>query len=244
MSMLKFLFGLIIGSLVLTGVTIVGGLTYLGVTPLSKYVGTGQQDLGITVTKAETQAAMQKIGTEIISLPANTPDDQGFKLEGKKAANFTMDGQELSAHSNNRPWKNYPLKNVQIKILADGTIESSAMLIIDKAIPYAMGLGYSEAQIRDAMKKYSIPPISVPIYIKGKGSVTDNQALVAATTVKIGAITVPQETVEQANTAASVVLSNLMYMQRHAFDCESLTFNNGQMQFKGSVAAKEYVVSK
>ena len=240
--MLKFLLGLVISSLVLTMMLAIGGMTYLGMTPLSKFFGTGQQDLGITVTKAETQAAMQKIGTEIVALPANTPDDQGFKLEGRKPADFTMNSQELSAHSNNRPWKNYPLKNVQIKIQPDGTIEGSAMLIIDKAMPYAMGLGYSEAQIRDAMKKYSIPPFTVPIYVKGKGNVLDNQATVAASFVKIGGITVPQETVEQANAAASIVLTNLMYTHRDAFDCQSLNFDNGQMHFKGFVAAKEYVV--
>jgi len=242
--MLKLLLRLLIGGVVLTCLAIFAGLTYLGVTPISKIVGTGQHDLGITVTQAETTAAIDKVGTEIVALSADTPAEMGFRLEGSHKADFTMDSQELSAHSNNRPWKNYPLKNVQIKIHNDGTIESSAILVIDKAMPYAMGLGYSEAQIRDAMAKYAIPSISVPIYVKGKGSVTANQAQVAAEAVKIGNVTVPSNIVAEANSAAASVLNDLMARNKQSFNCESLTFQDGKMRFKGMVAEKQYVVAE
>ena len=145
--MLKFLLGFVVAIILIGIMAVIGGLTWLGLTPLSKYLGTGQTDLGIKVTTAETAAAITKVGTEIIALPAGTKNEAGFKLVGSKPASFTMDSQEISAHSNNRAWKNYPVKNVQIIIHQDGTIESSATLIISKALPYAMGLGYSEAQI-------------------------------------------------------------------------------------------------
>ena len=242
--MLKLLLRLFIGGIVLTCLAIFAGLTYLGITPLSKVFGTGQHDLGITVSQAETTAAINKVGTQIVALPADTPAEMGFRLEGSRKADFTMDSQELSAHSNNRPWKNYPLKNVQIKIHDDGTIESSAILVIDKAMPYAMGLGYSEAQIRDAMAKYAIPPISVPIYIKGKGSVLANRTSVAAETVKLGNVTIPTDIVQQANAAAEVVLDDLITRNKQSFNCESLSFQDGKMRFKGTVAEKQFVVTE
>lgn len=242
--MLKLFLRLMLVGTILSLVAIFAALTYLGLTPASKLFGTGQKDLGITVTKEQTTQAINKVGTEIIALPANTPAESGFKLEGTKPAEFTMDSQELSAHSNNRPWKNFPLKNTQIKIHDDGTIEGSAMLIIDKAMPYAMGLGYSEAQIRDAMKQYSIPPVSVPIYIKGKGSVLANHVSVDAQSVQVGAVAIPADIVSSANEAAEVVLDNLIARNNQSFDCESLTFKNGAMHFKGAVAQKQYVITE
>jgi|GEM_PF-1363607 len=241
--MLKFLLGFIASSILISLVAVVGVLTWLGLTPLSKYFGSGQIDLGIKVTAAQTQAAINKVGTEIISLPSNTAPEQGFKLEGTRPATFTMDSQEISAHSNNRPWKNYPLKNVQIKIHEDGTIESSAVLIITKAMPYAMGLGYTEAQIKAAMQKYQLPPFEVPIYILGKGSVVDDQTSVKAAQLKIGGIQVPSDIVTQLNDAAEVVLDDLIKKNSQSFQCESLAFAKGKMDFKGSVAQKQYVVA-
>jgi len=218
-------------------------LTALGVTPLSSYVGTGQKDLGIRVTKQQTTDAITKVGTQIISLPSDTPDTQGFRLEGTKPADFTMDSQEISAHSNNRPWKNYPVKNLQIKIKSDGTIESSAILIVNKAMPYALGLGYSQAQIESAMKQYNIPPVEVPIYVLGKGNVINNQVTVDAQQIKIGSVGIPNDLITQINVEAEKVLEDLIHKHSHSFSCESLTFDDGKLHFKGMIAEKQYVVS-
>jgi hypothetical protein len=236
--MIKFLVGFVSA----VALIIFAGLSFVGLTPLSKFLGTGQKDLGIKVTRQDTQAAIGKVGTQIVALPQGTADTQGFKLEGKIAADFTMDSQEISAHSNNRPWKNYPLKNVQIKINPDGTIESSAILIISKAMPYALGLGYSEQQIKDAMQKYNIPPLEVPIYIKGKGSVENDSVTVSAFGVKVGAINIPGNIVAQANDEAKQVLEDLIRKNSQSFHCQSLTFADGNLHFVGTVAEKEFVV--
>lgn len=242
--MLKFLIKFVLVIIVVLAIGAFAGLTYFGLTPLSKLLGTGQKDLGIKVTQAETKAADEKIGTEIVALPAGTTDDKGFRLEGSKPASFSMTSQEISAHSNNRQWKNYPVRNVQIKIHDDGTIESSAILIISKAMPYALGLGYSQAQIQEAMAKYNIPPVEVPIYILGKGSVANDKVSVDASVVKIGGVTVPGNIVGQANGEAESVLNDLISKNKQSFHCESLTFSNGKMDFKGNVAEKQYVVTQ
>jgi hypothetical protein len=238
--MIKFILGFVFA----VALIIFLGLSFLGLTPLSQAFGTGQKDLGISVTPAETTAAIAKVATEIVALPKDTADSAGFRLEGKKEADFTMTSQEISAHSNNRPWKNYPVKNVQIKILKDGTIESSAILVISKAMPYALGLGYSEEQIRSAMQKYNIPPLEVPIYILGKGSVQNDKVSVSAQTVKIGAISIPGNIVSSANKEAEQVLDDLIRKNSHSFHCESLTFSDNQLHFKGTVAEKQYVVTQ
>lgn len=237
--MLKFLSG-VIATLLLISLL---AFSFTGIVPgLSILVGASQKDLGIKTTPEQTKAAMGKVGTEVIAVSSIQNAKDGFRLEGKKDAQFTMDSTEISAHSNNRSWKNYPLRNVQIKILEDGQIESSAILVISKALPYAMNLGYSEQQIRDAMSKYNIPPVEVPIYIKGYGSVENDQVKVDAKNVKIGAINIPSNIVSQANKEAESVLEDLIQKNSHSFHCESLTFKNGQLNFKGQVAEREYVI--
>jgi hypothetical protein len=216
----------------------------MGLVPgLSSLFGAGPRDLGIRITKQDSLNAFAKIGSELVPLK-NTDTIKDFTLEGKKDLTFTMDSKELTAHSNNRPWRYYPLKNAQIKIHQDGTIEGSAILVISKAIPYAMGLGYSEGQIKDAMQKYSIPPFEVPFYIKGKGSVLNDKVSVDAQMVQIGAISIPQDIVTRANGEAEAVLDDIIQKHAGGFHADSVTFANGKMEFKGQVPKKVYVLTE
>lgn len=219
--------------------------TALGVVPiLSNLVGAGPKDLGIRITIEESKNARDKVGTEIISLSVGTDISKDYTLEGKRDEDFIMDSQELTAYSNNRPWKNYPVKNLQIKIHDNGSLESSGILVISKAMPYAMALGYSESQIRDAMQKYNIPPFEVPFYIAGNGSVTNNQVTVNASTIKVGFVTIPQQIVSQVNGEAASVLTDIIHKHSSSLKVDSLTFDNGNMHFKGQSPLKEYVITE
>lgn len=233
-----------IGLVITLFIVIIVPLSVLGLVPvLSSLIGAGPKDLGIRISKEDSVKARAKSGTEIISIQKNDAI-KDFTLVGRKNAEFVMDSAELTAHSNNRPWKNYPLKNLQIKIHNDGTIESSATLVISKAIPYVMGLGYSESQIRDAMQKYSIPPFEVPVYVLGKGSVKNDVVSVDAQEVKIGMIAVPGDIVSQANKEAEEVLNDVIQKHSDAFHAEEVSFANGKMTFKGAVPEKEYVLTE
>ena len=207
------------------------------------FVG-GPKNLGITATPEQSKAAREKVGTATVSLPKETASSDDFRLEGRRPADFTMDSVELTAHSNNRPWKQYPLRSVQIRIHDDGSIEASAMLQIAKAIPYAMALGYSREEIQSAMTRYQIPPFEVPLYIRGTGSVQNDVPSVNATSVVLGRVPIPQGIVSQANREAERVIADVIKKHASAFHAESLTFSNGKMHFVGSVAQTEYVVTE
>jgi len=239
--MKKILVGIIIFLIIL----IITPFALLGMVPfLSPLIGAGPRDLGIRITAGDSAAARAKVGTEIVALPKGTAAKDDFVLKGKENADFTMDSKELTAHSNNRPWKNYPVKNIQIKIRDDGTIESSGVLVIAKAMPYAMALGYSENQIRDAMQKYNIPPFEVPFYVLGKGSVANDAVTVDASEVRIGAIPIPGAIVAQANREAEGVLNDIIRKHAQAFHAEEVSFGSGRMTFKGQVPLKEYVITQ
>jgi hypothetical protein len=236
---------ILLSSIIILLLIILVPLAFLGLLPgISEAIGAGPKDLGIKITSQDSQAARDKVGTEIVALPRGTNPTDDYRLEGEKAADFTMDSVELTAHSNNRPWKNYPVKNIQIKIHDDGTIEGSGTLITDKAIPYAMSLGYNEIQIRDAIQKYQIPPFAVPFYIKGKGSVLNDKVSVNAENVQIGLIPIPGSIISQANTEAERVLEDIISKHSQSFHAESVTFTDGKMFFKGQNALKEYVATE
>jgi hypothetical protein len=238
---MKFILG-IITTLVLI---VLIAATALGVVPiLSPLVGAGPKDLGIRITPEQSKAARDKVGTEIISLPAGTEISKDYTLEGKQNEDFTFTSEELTAYSNNRPWKNFPVRNLQIKIHTDGSLEGSGILVVSKAMPYAVALGYSESQIRDAMDKYHIPTFEVPFYVAGSGSVTNDQVTVNANTVKVGAVTIPQSIVAQANTEAASVLTDIIHKHSNSLHAESLTFQNGTMHYKGQSPLKEYVITQ
>jgi hypothetical protein len=237
---MKFLFGLVVFVILILLIP----LTLLGQVPiLSPMVGAGQKDLGIKISAEDSKAAQLKDGTEVIALPKGTAVSEDFKLEGKREVDLVFDSKELTAHSNNRIWINYPVKNLQIEIGSDGTIESSAIIIVSKFMPYATALGYSENQIRDAMEKYHIPPMEVPIYVKGRGSVLNDKVSVDAQTIQIGAVTVPANIVSGANNEAEQVLDDIILKHAQSFHAESVTFADGSMHFKGTLPVKEYVIA-
>jgi hypothetical protein len=239
--MKKILLGIIITLVII----VVIPLALLGIIPgLSTVFGAGQVDFGIKITKEDSKAAIDKVGVEIIALPKGTEAKDDFKLEGKKDVDFTLDSKELTAHSNYRPWKNFPVKNMQIRINMDGTVEGSGILVVSKAIPYATALGYSEEQVKEAMEKYKIPSLEVPFYVKGNGGVTNNKVTVNASTVKVGAVTVPANIVSQANKEAESVLEDIIQRHKENLNYENLSFSDGKMHLKGQVSEKEYVTTE
>lgn len=239
--MKKFLLGILITLIIV----VLAPLTALGLVPgLSTVFGAGQKDFGIKITKEDSKAAIDKVGVEIVSLPKGTEAKDDFKLEGKKDVDFTLDSKELTAHSNYRPWKNFPVKNMQIRINADGTVESSGILVVSKAVPYAMALGYSQEQIREAMEKYNIPSFEVPFYVKGNGGITNNNVTVNASIVKVGAVPIPENIVAQANSEAESVLEDIIQKHSENLNYENLSFSDGKMHLKGQISEKQYVITE
>ena len=239
---MKLFFGFVF-TLVL--ILVLAPLTALGQIPiLSELVGAGQKDLGVVVTQADADAALTKIGTEILPLPASTDPANDYRLEGKREVKLELTANELTASALNRPWKNYPVKNVQITIAPDGTIQGSAILIVAKALPYAMAMGYSEAQVREAMDKFHLPPFEIPVYISGKGNVLNDQVNVNASNIQIGAVSLPDSLVSQVNQEAESVLNDLVAKHSDSFHAEKLDFADGKMMFEGYLPEKEYVIQE
>lgn len=240
--MIKFFLGVIVSM----AAVVILAISFLGVVPvLSDLVGASPKDLGQNKTTIESSdLAQAKFGIKIVLLPKDTPLEKGYVLEGKMPIDIEMDSQELTSLANNRSWASYPIKSIQIRINQDGSVESSGILVVSKAMPYAVSLGYSESQIREAMQKYNLPSIDIPFYLHGTGSVENNKIDMKVNTFKIGAIAIPQSIVFQAEREATLVLENLLSRNSQSVSYEYVRFEAGKVKIKGTVAEREYVIPK
>lgn len=211
---------------------------------LSNLLGVKQKDLGITVTPDDSTKATEKVGTLIDTLPINSPLGDNFKLEGKRPTEYQMDSKELTALYNNRPWVNFPVKNVQIKIQPDGLVEGSAILTVEKLLPWAVALGYSESQVREAIDRYRLPTLEIPFYFRAYGGVEKNQSDINLTKIQVGAISLPTYLITSISNEAEKFTNDLLIKKQDNVNIEYLRFQEGQMYFKGEMPEKEYVAGE
>ena len=239
--MIKFLVGFFAAIFIIS--LLVGGA--LGLVPgISSVLGASPKNLGQKITLADSLAAQNKTGIEVVSLPKTTPNNKGLIAEGKKPLSASFNSQELTALANNRTWKNFPVKNVQIRVNPDNTLESSGIIVVAKAIPFAEGFGYSASQVKEAIEKYKLPQIEIPYYIKGSGEVKNNDVSLTVSTMKIGVVPVPQNITDSAAEGAVLFLEDLMRKYQANFSAQSISVQNSELNFIGQVAEKIKVVSE
>lgn len=163
----------------------------MGLIPgLSDILGTNKpRDLGIKYSEADKTSCRLKTKTEIISLPdASSPVDT-IKYVGQKTVNDNFTSAEITAVFNNRPWKYWPYKNVQIKFNSDGSGEISGILIKDKVPGYAAVIGAPQEATDFAMKFLPNNPV---FYVKMKAALTDNKvSLFEPQAFEIGRLSMP-----------------------------------------------------
>lgn len=218
---------------------------YIGVIPgvASLFGSDKPRDLGISVTKEESVAAQTKTGVTLQALPANTPLSQSIVLSGSKAQRYTMTSSEISALANNRPWKYYPLEQVQIRINADGTVETSGILNVDLMMSYVQAIGYTTAEVEKALETYKLPVKKLPFYIKASGEVKNNNVTGTILSASAGRIPIPAAIISE-STPQIIALIEDNIAKSPGFSISSLTFGNGTMQFDGTVPEIEATVNK
>lgn len=153
---------------------IIFGLGYVGYIPaIANLLGTNKpRDLGIRFTEKDRVEAHTKSGVQYGTLPASTSDAFSIQRFGKHNVDTSWTSAQASALMNNRPWKYWPYKDVQVKFNADGSAEVSGGL--NKAVvpSYAAAIGIPKVAVEFAMKLF--PPTPV-FYLKMKASLIDNK---------------------------------------------------------------------
>lgn len=168
--MKKFLL-ILLGVIVIAIVLFFGMLGYIP--GLSWALGAERpKDLGIKYTEADRTSARAKSQIEYAVLPSDTPAAQSFVFSGSRPVTTSWNSAEMTALMNNRPWKYWPIENVQLRINDDGTTELSGVVVKSKLSGYAAAIGVP-ADVADNIIKY-LPPKSA-FYVKSKTSLANNQ---------------------------------------------------------------------
>lgn len=200
---------------------------------LARLVGADKpRDLGVTSTPAHATAVIQALGINLDSPPgATSPADYQKVYSGQVAIDQDFTESEVSALLNYSHVSFWAVKDAQVKIHADGTMEA------------ALTVRTSELTIRPdgdvptGIMRYlpAVLPAELPVFVKGRLDVvgpqqirTDIQAL------EIGRVSVPASVAggdaeSRANQYINDRLRNIP-----GLSIQEITFQDGKAHFKGT----------
>lgn len=163
----------------------------LGLVPyLSDWLKTNRpRDLGIKYNQENLIVARAKANQIYETLPSSTPDEKSIKWSGSHKVNDYWTSAEITALMNNRPWKNWPYKDVQVKFNSDGSAEIAGTIIKNKVPGYAAAIGAPKPALNIAMKLLPANPV---FYLKIKANLKNNKVNIFQPQIfQIGRVTLP-----------------------------------------------------
>lgn len=179
------------------GVLVVG---YFGFVPgLSELMGANKPlDLGVVYTSSDLANANSKLGVSIKPLPPTEDGYNSLSRSGEKHVTASFTSAELSAlfNDHSQKWKYYPIKDIQVKIANDGTVELSGVLLVNRFGGLADALEIPEgarSQVRPYLSYISSDP---SIYIKGSLSVANGVVQSNVEAVQVGKLSVPVDQIQ------------------------------------------------
>jgi hypothetical protein len=239
MKLIKGLLGFVI-ILIVLGVGIGG---YFGLIPgVSNLFGANKpKNLGVTYSQADFESVNKKGGAERTALASATAE-KTLVYEGSVQVNDSFSSSELTALTNKYDrWVNNPFSQVQIRIFGN-TGEVSGVVNMNTMFTMIKYLGYSQAQIDEAMTKYHIPRADIPFYIKGTAAITNNQGSLNLSAVELGRVPVPQALVSQyQGEVAQFAMSAMRTIP--SLDIQSATLANDKLNVKGTLPNKQSTVT-
>lgn len=248
-------------------VAIVLFLGYLGFIPgVSAIFGSNKpRDLGVKYTEADRSSARAKSQIEYVALPADTPAEQSLVRTGSRPVNASFSSAEITALMNDRPFKYWPYKNVQMKFNADGSAEISGQLIKGRLPGYLAAIGVDKSVANNVIKYL---PGNTVFYVKGKALLTDNKvSLLDPSRVEVGRMSIPvnlilsldsnssnaayaadQSGIEnELSSASGKKAAIISYINSHlagikGFFAKSASFSDNALNFDGNLNEKESAV--
>lgn len=227
-GLIKFLiFLLVLGGIVLSLGYIFPGLLWV-------------KNLGVNYSSSDYNSIMEKLNYIKDTAPTgDNEDDYTYKYGELTEVNVEFTSEELTAFFNeNRP-SYYALKNVQIKINDDGSIEAVATANVDYFLNEVLDGEYSKEEINSHIPALGILPDNVNLYIKMSGSVTNNKSNISIDKVSVQGVTIPSvyinsnAAVNTINIAGDSIMSK--YNEKTGSSFDSITISNNKINFKGSI---------
>ena len=200
-------------------------------------------NLGVTYAAADREAFYQKLGIVFEALPKS--ESKTLVLSGTHRVDQTFTSAELSAAADNRSrqYAYFPFRNVQIRVNTDGTVEGSGTVRYTDAVRYLVALGVSSSDIEEAAKKFNIPAVDIPVYLKASGDITQNTSNITIHEAKIARISVPANLVQEYAPAINPLI-DMIIKSRPPTSIEKLEVTNGAVRVVGTAPNIERAVQR
>ncbi len=232
---MKVLVGFVI-AIVAVALVAVLVLGYFGFMPgVSSLFGSNKPvKLGISFTPQDYQSALVKSGIQFHDNLENIALDRSSKVYGPpKKVSFDLTPSEALAVLNYKKYSpNFPVKDWELRVNADKTLEVSSIVKIDK-------FGNSDTLTDDRVKKV-ISDIGkaglkeVPVYVKGSVEVVNGQLNFNAANVKAGRLSI---STDQVNQYEGEINSFFQSVQKNipGLSIQNASINNGKIHIDGTM---------
>lgn len=229
------IFGITLASLLVIAI-LVGA--YFGVVPwVSRLFGSNKpRDLGVKLTVENAYAGAATLGVPSTPTQLKALTDN---VEAAKKFNTTMTSDQASSMLliGQSGIPNWPLTLVQIRFNGDGTAEASGYLNSGQAVPFMTSAGVSQEnadKVASALKLAG----TMPFYLKGTCSVTNNAVDLSLSKIEIGRIPVPGSWYQGKESQGTPYITNLL--DSNGFMVESLSTADGKVSMKGTRPLASY----
>lgn len=198
------------------------------------------RNLNISYTKADYDSMINKLQYLKDFTPAGeSADEYTYQYGELKNIHTDFTSAEITSFVNeNRP-SYYPLKNVQVKINTDGTIEAVGSANVDYFLTNVLSGKYSKEQIKDYLPALGMLPDNVNLYIKFTGSVINDKSNVSLQSASVQGVPIPSNIINS-NEAVSVVTGGLdtiiaSYKEKSGASFDKIAVEDGNLEFQGDV---------
>lgn len=230
--MVKGIITAVITFIVLLLVAAVLVMGYLGIMPgVSSLMGSDKpRDLGITATSQDYQTMVTKSGVTVSALPSDTLPADSLTFSGSRVVNTFYTSEELTAFVNQTDYKYKPVKNFQVRINSDGTVECSGIFDI-KVIQDFITASSGNSEISQYWDKYSRYFLSNPaFYVKCTPSMTNNHLSLQVEKFELGRFSIPQAALDEL-TSKLITLTDSIINHIPGLSVNSITMVNGKAVF-------------
>jgi hypothetical protein len=242
MKLLKLLL-LLIAFLIIGIILLLG---YFGFIPiLSSVFGSDKpRDLGIKYTQQQYSDYVTKTKEQITTISGQVSPENSITYSGKVDLKQGFTPEEVSARLNYSKWKYMPVTNTQLRINPDGSVEFSGLVVYNRLEGFVQREGagqYSLTDVKKGLDYIKLLGRDFPVYAKFKAGINNNQLTETLEQIEVGRFSIPLKTVN----ADSVVTSVAQIIMRRVpeFYAKSVTFENGKMNFEGTIPEKVSVES-
>lgn len=242
--------GTIILIIIIVVVALCGGIFFWGYTQLksglSLFGKLSNSDLGVTWSAEDAKLFQEKIGTSATTLTIEECSKVGATCvsgsttySGTQTINTTITNAEGTALINE--WiklsPNAPFTSAQMRVNADGTVDFSGIVDMNRVKNYARVSGVPQETIDLVSKYVGVLGASFPINASGKLTIKNNQVDANFSSVKVGFIQVPADILTSNKTTVDSFIEDRFKVVK-GMSIEELSFADGKTTFKGTMPKK------